>query len=189
MTSRRRWEGWRFRLGGAAVWVMATAGCGGGGESRSPLVTPSDVEGLPSGDATGQARSGTYILSDSTADPGSDLGQTSCLCRAGDCASLHGHDGWWIVILVEDSGALTMSRQRGGGYPFPCTGGIDVAGDFWCGVQNEWGLFRMDGQVTTTAEGVVTGLSMTSKELVQTSSDAVTFDCDVQQKADFSFAQ
>ncbi len=185
MTSRRRWEGWRFLLGAAAVWAIATVGCGGGGESRPSLVTPSDVEGLPSGDATGQARSGTYTISEST-DPGS---QTSCFCRVGDCASLHTYDGWWIVILVEDSGTLTMSRGRGGGYPFPCAGGINVSGDFWCGVQNEWGMFRMDGQVTTTADGAVTGLSMTSKELVQTPPDPVTFDCDVQQKADFSLVQ
>jgi hypothetical protein len=149
-------------------------------------VTPGDVEGLPAGDATGQARSGTYALSDST-DSGSGLGQTSCTCRVGDCASLHDHDGWWIVILVEDSGTLTLSRERGGGYPFPCMGGINAAGDFWCGVRNEWGLFRMDGRVMTTADGSVTGLSMTSRELVQTPSDTVSaFDCDVQQKADFS---
>ena len=189
MNSRPRREGWLSLLGVAAVWSIATVGCGGGGESRPPLVTPSDVAGLPSGDATGQARSGTYTVSDATADAGSDLGQTSCSCRVGDCASLHTYDGWWIVNLVEDSGTLTMSRTRGGGYPFPCTGGINVAGDFWCGVQNEFGLFRMDGQVTTTVDGAVTGLSMTSKELVQTSSDTVTFDCDVQQKADFSFAK
>lgn len=189
MTSRPCWEGWRFLLGGAAVWAIATVGCGGGGASRPPLVTPSDVEGLPAGDATGQARSGTYTVSNSTADSGSDLGQTSCVCRVGDCASLHTYDGWWVEVLVEDSGTLTMSRQRGGGYPFPCTGGINVAGDFWCGVQNDFGLFRMDGQVTTTADGAVTGLSMTSKELVQTSGDTPAFDCDVQQKADFSFAQ
>jgi hypothetical protein len=47
----------------------------------------------------------------------------------------------------------------------------------------------MDGQVTTT-DGQVTGLTMTSRELIRVSNDGLghALDCDVQQAAAFVFA-
>lgn len=176
------------------VWgvLVTAAACGGGGErsdasdASPPLVTPADVTGLSAGDAKGQARSGSYAVQ-TTDDP--SVGTRSCACRVGTCDVLDSIDRWWIVSLVENDGALSLSAIRGGTATLPCAGGIDSGGDFWCGKDDGSSLARMDGQMTS-AQGQVTGLTMRSRELIKVADDGAghALDCDVQQAASFFFA-
>ncbi|HEY4183425.1 MAG TPA: hypothetical protein VGP07_00075 [Polyangia bacterium] len=160
-------------------------GTGGGMNVTPPLVTAADVTRLPVGDAMGQARTGSYAVQ--TGDDPS-VGTSSCACRVGTCDALGAIDRWWIVSLVENDGALSLSAIRGGTATLPCAGGINAGGDFWCGKIAASTLARLDGQVTT-ADGQVTGLTMRSRELVKVSDDGAghALDCDVQQAATFFF--
>jgi hypothetical protein len=94
----------------------------------------SHPQGLPAGNATGNAFEGVYWTpSPRTPAP------VECDCRVGTCPPALeelSHTGPWQ--LKQHDGRLDIG-DRVGVFAPPCQGGIDADGSFWCGSENDRG--------------------------------------------------
>jgi hypothetical protein len=112
----RRWsEIWAGAI--VSLAGLIAAGCGG---SSAKTITPTEVNGIPAGNATGTALSGTYLLASSTID--------DCACRVGSCAMIHAETGTTLMV-VQDDGALTVTDSNNN----VSTGGVNLDNTFTCG--------------------------------------------------------
>ena len=155
----------------ALIWILGliVSGCGG---PSAKTITAKDVNGIPAGDATGTALSGSYLLASAAIE--------DCTCRVGSCAMIHAQTGTTLMV-VQQAGALTVTDSNGN----VSTGGVKLDDTFTCGGEAVIPSAEGQGQIYAVMDGTFqlsggqpTAMTFQISETITGTILGMSYDCD-----------
>jgi hypothetical protein len=156
-----------------AVGGIVLVGCGDG-ELRT--LSPSDVVGIPPGNATGSLFAGHYMLTRVWKGP--------CRCRVGTCGTITIDAGPGTVTVMQTDG--TMQYRNDAANAAPCDGGIDSDGSFVCG-QSQIAAAGSSYSLTTGQFALANGQPASFSGLSESTLVLPGLDCDLQIGAEAAY--